>query len=233
VEINAFFLALFSDWVGSMSGLGSLIITAWIVLRPATNQRRAYALLALICFTTASVHIWTREHRARLQAEDGNEPALRVQIEEVMLGRLHTGQTTLTVVARAINHGAPSIYCFESLSAILPNGTKVIGKIVLPPPIPYIKLLGAPGTQDLYLRRSDYLNDKGIGPPISRGGATAGWVIVVLPNTSRESMSGGTRIVLEGRDAYGKMIVAETPLGNGKGSKIFNPYAAEDWNSQP
>jgi hypothetical protein len=37
-------------------------------------------------------------------------------------------------------------------------------------------------------------------------------VIVVLPNTSRESMSGGTRIVLEGRDAYGKMIVAETPL---------------------
>jgi hypothetical protein len=69
--------------------------------------------------------------------------------------------------------------------------------------------------------------------PISRGGATAGWMIVLLPNTSRESMSGGTRIVLEGRDAYGKMIVAETPLGNGQGSKIFNPYAAEDRNSQP
>jgi hypothetical protein len=32
----------------------------------------------------------------------------------------------LTVVARAINHGAPSIYCFESLSVVLPNGTEVL-----------------------------------------------------------------------------------------------------------
>lgn len=234
MDIGAFFAALFSDWVGWMSGLGSVVLTTWIVLHPKADKKRAYLVLAAVCFTTASVHIWTKEHRARLQAEDGNKPALFVKIDGVMLGKLHTGQTVLTVIAEAINQGAPSIYCFESLSAILPNGERITGKLLLPPPIPYLKLLGDEGTPDLYLRRSDYLKDKGIGPPISRGGAIAGWISVVLPNINLESMPRDTRILLEGTDAYGKRVSAETALhSKDPWKKVFNPNAVENWSSQP
>jgi hypothetical protein len=234
VDIRAFLVALLSDWVGWMSGLGSVALTTWIVLRPTIDKKRAYRVLVAVFFTIASVHIWTKEHRARLQAEDGNEPALVVKIDEVMVGKLHSGQTALTVIAEAINRGAPSIYCFESLSAILPNGKKITGKLFLPPPIPYLKLSGGQGTPDLYLRRSDYLNDKGIGPPINRGGAIAGWIIVVLPNIKPESMPRDTRILLEGSDAYGRRISAETALSSeNPWNRLFNPNAVENWNPRP
>jgi hypothetical protein len=234
MDIGAFLVALLSDWLGWMSSLGSVALTTWIVLRPTINKKRAYLVLAVACCTTASVHIWTKEHRARLQAEDGNKPAMVVKIVEVMVGKLPGGATTLTVVAEAINHGAPSIYCFESLSAILPNGKSVTGKLFLPPPTPYLKLSGAPGTPDLYLRRSDYLNDKGIGPPISRGGAIAGWIIVVLPNIRPESMPRDTRILLEGTDAYGRRISAQAALGSeDPWNRLYNPNAVENWNPQP
>ena len=234
VDIGAFFAALFSDWLGWMSGLGSVVLTTWIVIRPRADRKRAYLVLAAICFTTASVHIWTKEHRARLQAEDGNKPALFVKIDGVMIGELPSGQTVLTVIAEAINQGAPSIYCFESLSAILPNGERITGKLLLPPPLPYLRLLGEEGTPNLYLRRSDYLNDKGIGPPISRGGAIAGWVSVVLPNIDLKSMPGDTRILLVGTDAYGKRVSAETALrSNDPWKKIFNPNADENRSSPP
>lgn len=234
MDIGAFLAVLFSDWLGWMSGLGSVVLTTWIFLRPTADKKRAYLVLAAVCFTTASVHMWTKEHRARLQAEDANNPALLVKIDSVMLGRLPTRQTTLTVIAEAINHGAPSIYGFESLSAILPDGTKVRGKPLFPPPIPYVKLSGRQGTPDLYLRRSDYLNDKGIGPPIARGGAMAGWIIVVLPTIELESIPHGTRILLEGSDAYGKKVKAEATLGGGDPWKwFFNPMDVENWNPRP
>ena len=234
MDIRAFLVVLLSDWLGWMSGLGSVASTTLILLRPTINKKRAFLVLAAVCFAIASVHMWTKEHRARQQAEDGNKPGLVVKIEEVMVGKLHSGQTALTVVAEAINHGAPSIYCFESLSAILPNGKRITGKIFLPPPIPYLRLSGAEGTPDLYLRRSDYLNDKGIGPPISRGGAMAGWIIVVLPDVKPESMPRGTRILLEGSDAYGKRISAETALrSEDPWNRLFNPNVVENWSPQP
>ena len=117
---------------------------------------------------------------------------------------------------------------------ILPNGQKITGKLFIPPPIPYLKLSGSQGTPDLYLRRSDYLNDKGVGPPISRGGAMGGWVIVVLPNITKESMALDTRILLEGRDAYGRRISTETALrGEDPWNRIFNPNAGEYGSPQP
>jgi hypothetical protein len=234
MDIRAFLVALLSDWLAWMSGLGSVALTTCIVLRPTIDKKRVYLGLAVVCFTAASVHIWTKEHRARLHAEDTNEPALSVKIDEVLLGKLHSGDTTLTVIAKAIKHGAPSIYSFESLSVILPNGQKITGKLFIPPPIPYIKLSGSQGTPDLYLRRSDYLNDKGVGPPISRGGAMGGWVIVVLPNITKESMALDTRVLLEGRDAYGRRISTETALrGEDPWNRTFNPNAVEYGSSQP
>jgi hypothetical protein len=221
-------VALPSDWLAWMSSLGSVAFTALVVVRPTIDKKRACWVLAAVCLTTANVHLWTIEHRARLHAEDANEPALVVKIDEVLLGKLRGGETALTVIAEAINHGAPSIYSFESLSVILPNGQRIRGKLLLPTPIPYLKLSGSQGTPDLYLRRSDYLNDKGVGPPISRGGAMGGWVIVVLPDTTRESMAPDTQIVLEGRDAYGRRISTETTLrGEDPWNRIFNPNAVE------
>jgi hypothetical protein len=228
MDIRAFLVALLSDWLAWMSGLGSVALTTLVVLRPTIDKKRACLVLVAVCFTTANVHIWTKEHRARLHAEDANEPALVVKIDEVLLGKLQSGETTLTVIAQAINHGAPSIYSFESLSVILPNGQRITGKLFIPPPIPYLKLSGIQGTPDLYLRRSDYLNDKGVGPPISRGGAMGGWVIVVLPNITKESMALDTRILLEGRDAYGTRISTETALrGEDPWNRTFNPNAVE------
>jgi hypothetical protein len=233
VDIWSFFVALLSDWLVWMSGLGSVALTTWTLLRPTINKKRACLVLAAVCFIIANVHIWTKEHRARLRAEDGSKTALVVKIDEVMVGKI-SGQMALTVVAEAINHGAPSIYRFESLSVILPNGKRITGKIFLPPPIPYLKLSGSQGTPDLYLRRSDYLNDKGIGPPISRGGSIAGWIIVVLPNIELESMPRDTRIILEGTDAYERRISAETPLsGEDPWNRLFNPNAVENWSPQP
>jgi hypothetical protein len=61
-----------------------------------------------------------------------------------------------------------------------------------------------------------------------------GWVIVVLPNITKESVTLDTRILLEGRDAYGRRISTKTVLrGEDPWNRIFNPNAVEYGSPQP
>ena len=46
MDISAFFRAFFSDWVGWMSGLGSIALTLFGLFLPSANQKRAFYLAA-------------------------------------------------------------------------------------------------------------------------------------------------------------------------------------------
>jgi hypothetical protein len=62
----------------------------------------------------------------------------------------------------------------------------------------------------------------------------AGWIIVVLPNITPESMPRDTRILLEGSDAYGRRISTETALSTeDPWTRFYNPNAVENLNPQP
>jgi hypothetical protein len=68
MDFLGFLRALYSDWVGLMSGIGSIVSTVVGFFQHEGQRRKLFVALSVFCFFIGSVRVWTKEHTA-LNAE--------------------------------------------------------------------------------------------------------------------------------------------------------------------
>src|SRR6266403_1747147 len=73
MNIRGYLAALWADWIGLMSGIGSVALAFWAVVFPPQTVQSARGLLFLssvVCFVVTSYRIWNTEYQRRLRFEE-------------------------------------------------------------------------------------------------------------------------------------------------------------------
>ena len=224
MDFSAFLSAYFSDWVGWMSGIGSVVLAVWGFLRPRRDQKRSFLFMAAaIAFIVAPIHIWTLEHRARLNAEDVSKPKLSAAIDVTMWGSIN-GFSSLTLDVSLMNTGAPSIARYQKLLVTLPSGKELTAKILPMSSEESIPIPGPPGMPPMTLKSDEYLVRRALNSPIPQGGGISGWIRFVVPDAPLGSFDHpGTRLTLKFLDVDFRNPVTATDILTGR-SDTGNVY---------
>lgn len=73
MNVRPYLAAFWADWIGLMSGIGSVALAFWAALFPPQTVQSARGLLFLssvVCFIVTSYRIWNREYERRLSFEE-------------------------------------------------------------------------------------------------------------------------------------------------------------------
>jgi hypothetical protein len=176
MDISAFFAAYFSDWVGYVSGPGSVFIGLYGAFREQANHRRLFIVVAIICFFIAPIHIWTVEHRAKLYAEDIRTPRVSANITEVDTADTKSwpGKAVMIITLRLFNAGAQSVVHDYHIEVDTRKG-KFYGQLAqVPNTMSYGNKFDVPDAGKFSLAENT-AND-----PLPNGGSRAGILIFVF-----------------------------------------------------
>src|SRR5882724_13022519 len=120
-DFGALIRAIWSNWVGLMSGIIGLALTAYAVLRRKETSRRGFLTAGFICVVIALTAAWADERRARKDLS----PGLIGRIDDMLIaigsddsrpkdtGEMSTAEMEVSgeVVVRIVvsNSGTPSV----------------------------------------------------------------------------------------------------------------------------
>ena len=77
-DILGYLQAAWGDWVSLMTGVASILFTAFGFSLNPKNQKRLFWGIGLLCFLVTSVRVWTIEHQQRLSETAYLEPNIEL-----------------------------------------------------------------------------------------------------------------------------------------------------------
>ena len=202
---------IFLLMVGLMSGIFSLVREVLLINHPEkAKDGHLFWRCVFITFIISSVWLWVSEHQQTLDLQGKLDalttPALTADFGELFRpASTHPSDVMVTVSGVVKNQGAPTIIDHWGFYVVLNNGKKIVGT-----------LGGVPKPQDIISQYDDH--NKLIATffgyrywlytvsssPIPTGGGGPGWLIFVLPNTSREEIfDKQATVYLTARDVNG------------------------------
>lgn len=171
MDFAGYFAALQSDWVGLMSGVGSIVLTL-LGFRWKDHVRRTFWICGLVCFVLASIRVWTTEHR---KVSDLSSPRIEGTIEQMDLGTVE-GKPMVMFWVSLRNRGTDSIVDHYTLTVTMNNGELASGtRTRIPQSVTF-------ADRDLKFDNADSMAiyEKTSEQPIVRGGARSGIIEFLL-----------------------------------------------------
>lgn len=153
-----------------------------------------------------------------LAKAEGDHPKLKCVIGQYLIGSNKDGKAAVTMGAKVINNGSPSIAWNWRLTAVLASGQRITvdAQRTSTPPT----LVSDKGAPSITPPESDNLLKSLSDAPLSRGAAKTGWLVFIFEDGLYEELNRpGVNLILELEDAEGK-TTSDTAV-NGVGRKRF------------
>ncbi len=206
MDLKAFLIAIGTDMVALLSGIGSVILLFLeiAVFHKKGLPRWIVLFVAAACFFFASARVWTTEHRALLAEQIANgEPSLSGTIDQDGIAPGRTpDESIVTVIATIRNTGAESIAQNFALKVETASGIIVDG-FLLPAPDRNQKIHLAEhdhSDRGIELTRADSLRTNASYAPIPHNGAAGGFEMFYVKVPFEELKQPGWTIKLNFTD---------------------------------
>jgi hypothetical protein len=201
MHLKEFFAAVFSSWVEAVGIILTILpfvekiprIKAWLQEKPIL-ERYAWLLWVVggICIVYGFYNAWNEQREKTLTAEAKLEELTRPRFEisygTIAVGEMHAvsenrkkdKHTAFFLPVTVLNRGAQSVIRGWTLTAQLPDGTKLQGSPFIPAEFTFKGMTFSP---------SSSLFRRGTASPIVNGGQADGFVMFVFPAGLADKMA--------------------------------------------
>jgi hypothetical protein len=216
-DLFVYLKEVFTHWQNwaSGGGIGGAVLVVLLAIerirRKTLLNTRTYVLIAIFAFAVAaSYRAWRDQYHSVLREQEQLN-ALTVPHLDGTIGRISAGprpdhkrDALLFLWVQVSNQGAPSVVEVVRCKVHTASGGDTLGEfITLPEHFALIYGDDPPKAAVVYPRSESFLL-KTMDSPVTTGGALAGFLLLVIPNTKpAEIMSPGTLVSVTLHDVRG------------------------------